>query len=87
MLMFLTGCRSTQEVYLAQAINRTTVREVEQAFGQPTYDQSLDSGYRRWLYHREGGGTDSREFTPYCQDLWLTFDREGVLRNWQMQRC
>lgn len=47
---------------------------------RPTSDQTFDTGQRGWLYHREGTG--SREWVPYCHDLWLTFEREGILRTW-----
>lgn len=87
LLPLLASCQSSQDIYLAQATNRATAAEVEQALGHPTYDQTLDTGQRRWLYRRDGEGTGGRDFTPYCQDLWLTFDQEGVLRTWMKQRC
>ncbi len=85
--LLLAGCQSRQEVYLAQATDHATTAEVEQILGGPTYDQALDTGQRRLLYRREGEGTGGRDFTSYCQDLWLTFDREGILRTWMKQRC
>jgi hypothetical protein len=87
LVLLLTGCRSGPDGYLAQAINHATAADVEQVLGHPTADQALETGQRRWLYHREGDGTGGREWVPYCHDLWLTFDREGVLRSWMTQRC
>ena len=85
--LLLAGCQSTQDAYLAQATDHAKAAEIEQVLGRPTSDQALDTGQRRLLYRREGDGTGGRDFTPYCQDLWLTFDREGVLRSWKKQRC
>jgi hypothetical protein len=85
--VLLAGCQSTQDVYLAQATDHATAVELEQALGHPNYEQALDTGQRRWLYHQDGGGTGGRDFTPFCQDLWLTFDHNGVLRTWEKQRC
>lgn len=86
LVVVFVGCQSTQDAYLTQATDHATVRDLAQRLGQPSYEQVLETGQRRWLYHREDG-TGSRDFTPYCQDLRLTFDQEGVLRNWQKQRC
>lgn len=87
LVLLLTGCRSGQDGYLAQATNHAPAADVEQVLGRPTSDQALETGQRRWLYHREGEGTGGREWVPYCHDLWLTFDRRGVLRSWMTQRC
>jgi hypothetical protein len=87
LLVLLTGCRSTQDGYLDQAIDHATAVELEQALGRPSHEQVLQTGQRLWLYRREGSGTGSRDFTPFCQDLWLTLDRNGVLRMWKNQRC
>ena len=84
--VLLLGCQSSQDIYLAQATNHATAADIEQALGHPTHNQALDAG-QRWLYRRDGDGTGGRDFTPYCQDLWLTFDRERILRTWQKQRC
>ena len=85
--VLLAGCHSTQDVYLAQATDHARGEDIALAFGQPSYEQVLGTGQRLWLYRHEGKGIESRDVTPFCQDLWLTFDREGVLRNWQKQRC
>jgi hypothetical protein len=85
--VLLAGCQSTQEVYLAQAIDHVTAVELEHVLGHPSYEQALDAGQRRWLYHQDESGTGGRDFVPFCQDLWLTFDGDGVLRTWQKQRC
>lgn len=87
LLLLLTGCRSTQDTYLAQAIDHATTGELEQVLGPPTHEQILATGRRFWLYRREASETGGRNFMPYCQDLWLTFDQEGILRAWQQQRC
>lgn len=87
LVVLFTGCQSTQDLYLAHATDHATAVDVEQALGRPNYEQPLDTGQRHWLYHRDGGWTQSQDGTPFCQNLWLTFDREGVLRTWQKQRC
>lgn len=54
--VLLAGCQSIQDVYLEQATDHATAVELEQAMGHPTYQQTLDTGQRRWLYHQEGVG-------------------------------
>ena len=87
LFLFLAGCQSTQDVYLAQALDHMTAGEVEQSMGPPSHEQVFNTGQLLWLYRRESGGIGGRDFTPYCQDLWLTFDGERVLRKWMKQRC
>ncbi len=87
LLVFLTGCRSAQDGYLTQATGHATAVELEQVLGHPSHEQILETGQRLWLYRREGSGTGGQDFAPFCQDLWLTFDRNGVLRTWEKQRC
>lgn len=87
LLVLLPGCRSAEEGYIAQATNHATTMELEQLLGHPSHKQVRETGDRLWLYRREGSGTGGRDFPPFCQDLWLTFDRNGVLRAWQKQRC
>lgn len=87
LVLLLSSCQSTQDLYLVQATGHATTVDVQQALGPPTSDQVTDIGQRRWLYRRDGEGTGGRDFTPYCQDLWLTFDHEGILRTWDKHRC
>ena len=87
LLVFLTGRRSAQDGYLTQATGHATAVELEQVLGLPSHEQGLETGQRLWLYRREGSGTGGQDFAPFCQDLWLTFDRNGVLRTWEKQRC
>ncbi len=87
LVVLLTGCHSSQDIYLAQATDHATAGELEQVLGRPNHKQVLETGRRFWLYHREAGGSGGRDFMPYCQNLWLTFDQEGILRAWQKQRC
>ena len=86
-LLILTGRASAEHSYLEQATDHATQAEVGQRFGQPTWKQTTNTGDTLWLYQREGGGTGARDFTPLCQQTWLTFDQDQVLRKWFMQRC
>lgn len=87
LLVFLTGCRSAQDGYLTQATDHATAVELEQVLGHPSHEQVIETGQRLWLYRREGRETGGQDFIPFCQDLWLTFDHNGVLRTWKKQRC
>lgn len=87
LFMFLTRCPSAQDGYLTQATDHATAVELEQVLGHPSHEQVLETGQRLWFYRREESGTGGQDFTPFCQDLWLTFDRNGVLRMWEKQRC
>lgn len=72
---------------LSRTGHHATTMELEQLLGHPSHKQVRETGDRLWLYRREGSGTGGRDFPPLCQDLWLTFDRNGILRAWQKQRC
>ena len=85
LFVVLAGWQSTQDAYLAQATDHEMAKNLARRLGQHDYEQVLETSHRRWHCHREDG-TGSRDLTPYSPDLWLTFDQEGGLRNWQKQR-
>jgi hypothetical protein len=89
LLMVLTGCAlfmSKESRYLASAQDRATQEDVRQKLGEPVSVSSTDGGEAVWLY-------EVRDIEPMSQNSWatlgswcdeyrLTFDSNGVLRNW-----
>ncbi|MFO0698157.1 MAG: hypothetical protein U0236_02925 [Nitrospira sp.] len=86
-LLLVTSCASAEHTYLTHATDHATKAEIAQTLGRPDWEQSTGTGDTLWMYQQEGGGTGARDFIPVCQQTWLTFDRDKVLRKWAMQRC
>lgn len=85
----LAGCAlfvSKESLYLKSAQNRATQEEVRQHLGAPRSVSSTETGDVVWMY-------EVRDIEPMSQSSWstlgswcdeyrVTFDKEGVLRQW-----
>jgi hypothetical protein len=70
--------------YLKVAQNRATGEEVQQKLGAPLERIAVPTGERLWRYEVLEEQPTHRG-TPtgfWCDEYRLTFDREGVLRDW-----
>jgi hypothetical protein len=87
LVLTISNCTSTEDVYLVQATDHATQTEILQYFGQPTLNHVLDTGGSVWVYRWEAGANGARDYSPVCREIHLTFDAEKVLRRWGKQRC
>jgi outer membrane protein assembly factor BamE (lipoprotein component of BamABCDE complex) len=89
LLAFVSGCSLVtpkETRYLQSAQGQATQEEVRQNLGAPRITKTSQAGEAIWIY-------EVREVEPGAQNSWaaagswcdeyaLTFDRNGVLREW-----
>ena len=87
--LVLCGCALllTEETkYLQAAQNHATQMEVLKHFGEPDEIQRSETGEASWrydIYRVEGGSQQSwAAMGSWCDRYILSFDAQGVLRNW-----
>ncbi|MGH7233571.1 MAG: hypothetical protein ACREJU_19755 [Nitrospiraceae bacterium] len=75
--------------YLQSAQNRATQEEVRQRLGSPEFTTSTMAGTPIWVYQVyeiAPGGLDTWSTRgSWCDEYVLTFDRQGILRQWTHQ--
>ena len=76
--------------YFQDKVNEVTQEKVAKRYGSPHQTEPLQTGGEAWTYYDRGSGTAS--YTGYatstfCRAYVLTFDKEGVLRDWTQQEC
>ncbi|TAJ07879.1 MAG: hypothetical protein EPO61_12180 [Nitrospirae bacterium] len=83
------GCvyvEGKETVYLESAKGQATQEEVRKKMGQPKYQASTLAGEPIWVYQVmwQDPSNQNSWGAPgtWCDEYVLTFDRQGVLRNW-----
>ncbi len=83
------GCAlfvAKETLYLESAQGRATQNEVLRELGAPRLKADTPAGEPVWVYevrHAEAGSQNSwSSFGSWCDEYVLTFDRQGILRNW-----
>ncbi len=83
------GCTlfvAKETLYLESAQGRATQDEVRKELGEPRLKASTPAGDPIWVYEvrfAEAGSQNSwSSFGSWCDEYVLTFDRQGVLRQW-----
>ncbi|HEV8540329.1 MAG TPA: outer membrane protein assembly factor BamE [Nitrospiraceae bacterium] len=89
LILLAAGCALfiPQETrYLQSAQDQATQEEVRQHLGTPALVTSTQGGEAVWVYEvyqKEPGSQQSwAAFGSWCDEYILTFDRQGILRNW-----
>lgn len=83
------SCGYFETGYFQSKVNHATQGEVAKRYGTPHKIQALDGG-EVWIYYDRASATASytgyaRE--TYCQAYMLSFDKEGILRDWKQEKC
>lgn len=89
--MVLTAAACTvfipkETLYLESAQDQATQEEVRQKLGTPKFTASTAANEPIWVYQIYWQDTTAQNSwgTPgtWCDEYVLTFDRQGILRNW-----
>jgi hypothetical protein len=89
MVVFGIACSAfiaKETLYLESAQDRATQEEVQQKLGKPYQVAASKTGNPIWVYHVYY--EDPGPYNPWgtagtwCDEYVLTFDKEGILRNW-----
>jgi hypothetical protein len=84
------GACSSDAKYFQDRVNEVTQAAVGKRYGAPHKVQSSADGNVIWTYFERGSGTagfSGQVRKSVCQAYVLTFDKQTVLREWQMQSC
>jgi len=88
-LMF-NGCafvEPKESAYLRTAQNHATQDEVRQQLGPPRLTKPLEAGGSVWVYQfwAHEYGDRVKASGAWCDEYFLTFDSQAVLRRWDHQ--
>ncbi len=86
----LAACSDMEGSYFKQRVNEATQDAVARRYGMPHKVDRLQDGRSAWTYFERGSGTASFSGTAkshYCRAYVLTFDTQGVLRDWREDHC
>ena len=86
----LSACGLLETGYFQTQVGQVTQDAVARRYGEPHKVGRLPEGRTVWTYFDRGSSTAG--YTGYasrgpCNAYLLTFDQEGVLRDWQQQDC
>jgi len=82
------GCSET--AYFQGKVNEATQDAVAKRYGAPHTIEELDNGGSVWTYYDRGSATASYSgysTSTFCRAYVLSFDKEGILRDWKQQTC
>jgi outer membrane protein assembly factor BamE (lipoprotein component of BamABCDE complex) len=85
--LLFVGCtlfEAKDMTYLRQAQDRATQEEVRERLGAPALIKAAPAGESTWVYEIRQEQSGSRITAPgmWCDEYVLTFDSQGVLRQW-----
>ena len=89
-VLFSMSCGLIETHYFKDRVNEVTQERVARRYGPPHTVQPLQTGGETWVYYDRGSATASYAGyaeSKYCRAYSLTFDKEGVLRDWNEQTC
>lgn len=89
-LVLLGACGEFETGYFESKVNQVTQDDVAKRYGKPHKQEAQPDGRSLWTYYVRGSGTSSYSGyakAEYCRAYLLTFDREGMLRDWHDQDC
>lgn len=89
-LVFSGACGEFETGYFQSKVNQVTQDEVARRYGMPHKQEKQPDGYSLWTYFVRGSGTSGYSGyarTEYCRAYLLTFDQQGMLREWHDRDC
>ena len=80
----------TESKYFESRVGEATQQMVDHRYGRPHKIQSEQNGGETWTYYERGSATASfagSSKASFCRAYQLTFDREGILKDWKQEHC
>ena len=84
------GCTEYETGYYKGRVNEATQEVVTRRYGMPHDRHEMEDGRTIWTYFDRGSGTSGYTGyarSSYCRAYVLTFDQQGVLRDWRQDDC
>ncbi|MCK6493562.1 hypothetical protein FBQ96_00300 [Nitrospirales bacterium NOB] len=88
-VMGLSACAPDSK-YFQRSVNEATRDMVGKRHGSPHKVEPAPDGGEIWTYFERGSGTagfSGQAHGGMCRSYVLTFDKQGVLRDWQQRSC
>jgi len=89
-LVLCGACGEFETGYFESKVNQVTQEEVAKRYGAPHKQEKQADGRSLWTYFVRGSGTSGYSGyarAEYCRAYLLTFDQQGILRDWHDQDC
>lgn len=89
-LLSVIACSDIGSNYFQQDVNEATQDAVARRYGMPHQVDHQQDGRSAWVYFKRGSATSSftgSATSTYCRAYVLTFDKQGVLREWREDDC
>lgn len=84
------ACSELDIQYFKDHVNEATAERVAKRYGQPHKVEPREGHQVVWTYFERGSATSSYAGTArssFCRAYVLTFDRQGILRDWKPLEC
>ena len=84
------ACSEIETQYFKDRVNEATAERVAKRYGSPHKVEERQGHQTVWTYFDRGSANSGYTGTArstFCRAYVLTFDREGVLRDWQQLDC
>jgi len=88
--LVMLSCGLVETNYFRDQVGQATQEQVAGRYGSPHEVTPLQGGGETWTYYDRGSATagySGYASSTYCRAHILSFDRQGVLRAWNEQRC
>jgi hypothetical protein len=89
-IMSAPACSEYETGYYKGRVNDATQEVVMRRYGTPHDRQEMKDGRTVWTYFDRGSGTSGYTGyarSQYCRAYVLTFDQDGILRDWRQDDC
>ncbi len=86
----VSACSEFETQYFKDRVNEATAERVAKRYGLPHKVEQREGRQTVWTYFERGSATSSYAGTArssFCRAYALTFDREGILRDWKQLEC
>ncbi|HSE57285.1 MAG TPA: hypothetical protein VLA99_01145 [Nitrospiraceae bacterium] len=89
-ILIASACSRIETNYFQGKVNEATHQQVANRYGVPHKIELPDENHRTWIYFERGSAVSG--YAGYgrpepCRAYHLTFDQEGILRDWSEQSC
>ncbi len=84
------ACSEFDTQYFKDHVNEATAERMAKRYGQPHKVEQREGHQTVWTYFERGSATSSYAGTArsfFCRAYVLTFDRQGILRDWKQLEC
>ncbi len=84
------ACSEFDTQYFKDHVSEATAERMAKRYGQPHKVEQREGHQTVWTYFERGSATSSYAGTArssFCRAYVLTFDRQGILRDWKQLEC